>query len=77
MKEFFKEHSHLELSLQHISVGPFKGCWRIRIYNKTWDPTRTDPVFEHYVTDELIERCVLDFETVIMTPILNWWEEES
>lgn len=72
IKKFFSEHSHLKLSLQQL--GLFGGGWRIQIYNTTWD-SGFEPIFEHYILNKDIDKLNVDFETVIMTPIINWWEE--
>ena len=69
IKEFFKEHDHLRFALQHLSI--FDGGWEIRIYNTTYD-FGIDPIFEHYIVDEELERLNVDFETAIMTPVINW-----
>ena len=72
IEKFFREHSHLKLSLQHLGVHG--GSWRIQIYNTTLD-FGIDPIFEHYITDETIKNLNIDFETVIMSPIINWLED--
>lgn len=74
IKEFFKEHDYLKLCLQHMDLDG--GCWRIQIYNTTWNVF--DPIFKHYISDYKIDNLVdeISFETVIMTPILDWWEKQ-
>lgn len=75
LKDFFKEHGYLCLSLQHLDLHG--GGWRIQIYNTTWDVF--DPIFKHYILDSEIDALVddIDFETVIMTAILSWWKGEN
>lgn len=72
IKKFFREHSHLKLALQQL--GLFGGGWRIQVYNTTWD-CGVEPIFEHYITNEDLDKLKVDFETAIMTPIINWWED--
>lgn len=72
IKQFFKENSHLKLGLQQLGV--FGGGWKIQVYNTTWD-FGVDPIFEHYILNEEIDKLNVDFETAIMTPIINWWED--
>lgn len=72
LNDFFKKNGHLKLGLQHLDLNG--GVWRIQIYNTTYD-FGIEPVFEHLISDAEVETCVLDFETVIMTPILNWWKD--
>jgi hypothetical protein len=74
MEAFFTTNSHLKLSLQHLDL--FGGCWKIQIYNTTIDYACMEPIFEHLVTDDLVKNCKVSFETLIMTPILNWWEDK-
>ena len=45
----------------------------INVYNTTYDII--DPIFEHFITDFELERLNVDFETAIMTPIINWWKD--
>lgn len=75
IKEFFEEHAHLRLSLQYSAwLNSDDSGWKIQIYNTTFD-CGVEPIFKHYITDETINKLLVDFETAIMTPILNWWEE--
>lgn len=74
IEKFFREHSHLKLSLQQL--GLFGGGWQIEIYNTTWDGG-IEPIFRHYIMNETIENLNVDFETIIMTPIINWWEDNE
>ena len=72
IKDFFKKNSHLKLGLQHLDL--LGGGWKIEIYNTTYD-FGIDPIFEHYIVDEELERLNVDFETAIMTPVINWKED--
>ena len=72
IKEFFKDHDHLRFTLQHLDI--FDGGWEIRIYNTTYD-FGIEPIFEHYILDEELESLNVDFETAIMTPVINWKED--
>lgn len=74
IKDFFKEHGHLKLSLQHLRL--YGGGWMIEVYNTTWN--HTTPVFKHYILDEELDNLneAIDFETAIMTPIASWWDEQ-
>lgn len=73
IKYFFKKHDYLKLDLQHLGLQG--GGWMIKIYNTTWN--HTTPVFKHYILDEEIDALVgsITFEVIIMTPILEWWNE--
>lgn len=72
IKDFFEKHDCLRLSLQHQSQ-PFDGYWCIRIYNTTAD--LVTPIFQYNVLDCEFENANVDFETIIMTVILNWYEK--
>lgn len=75
IKEFFKKHTHLKLSLQYgYFLGLGDGVWKIEIYNTTY-ASRLEPVFIYYIGDETMDTLLVDFETAIMTPIIDWWEE--
>ena len=69
IKEFLKNNSHLKLGLQHLGV--YGGGWKIQIYNTTYD-SGIEPIFEYYILDEELEQINVDFETAIMTPVINW-----
>lgn len=70
IKEFFKEHDNLKLDLQHY---PFiGGCWTILIYDTT--KYSLEPIFKRTIVDEEIDKLNLDFETIIMTHVEEWWE---
>ena len=69
IKEFFKKNSHLKLGLQHL--GLYGGGWKIEVYNTTYD-FGIEPIFEHYILDEELESLNVDFETAIMTPVIDW-----
>ena len=73
IKEFFEEHDYLCFKLQHI--GRHGGGWLIRIYNTTLDLGCTEPIYEHIVLDFEINNSNVDFETIIMDPVINWWKD--
>ena len=72
IKEFFKKNSHLKLGLKYL--GLYGGGWKIEVYNTAYD-FRIGPIFEHYILDEELESLNVDFETAIMTPVVNWKED--
>lgn len=72
LKEFFEDHDHLCFRLQR--TGRHGGGWLIRIYNTTLDLGCTEPIYEHIVLDSEINNSNVDFETIIMTPVINWWD---
>lgn len=72
IKEFFNKNTHLKLSLQHVGING--GGFEIKVYNTTWDYCFS-PIFMHFVSDFDIEHLKVDFETIIMTPIINWWDD--
>lgn len=71
IKDFLKRYGRYKLSIQHLDK--LGGCWKIQIYNTTYDVF--EPVFDHYITDEEVDNLNIDFETIITTIILNWWED--
>ena len=71
MKEFLRKYDWLKITVQHFDLHG--GVWKIEVYNTTWD--LFEPVFKHYITDQMVNNVNLDFETIIMTPVLNWWDE--
>ena len=72
LKEFFENHDHLCFRLQR--TGRHGGGWLIWIYNTTLDLGCTEPIYEHIVLDSEINNSNVDFETIIMTPVINWWD---
>ena len=72
IKEFFKKNSQLKLGLQHL--GLYGGGWKIEVYNTAY-AFGIEPIFEHYILDEELESLNVDFETAIMTPVINWKED--
>ena len=71
IKEFFKDHDHLRFTLQHLDI--FDGGWEIRIYNTTY-AFGVDPIYTHFIEDKEIDELNVDFDTAIMTPVINWWK---
>ena len=71
IKEFFEKNTHLKFAIQHLGIHG--GGFMINVYNTTYDII--DPIFEHFITDFELERLNVDFETAIMTPIINWWKD--
>ena len=71
IREFFKEHDHLRFTLQHLDI--FDGGWEIRIYNTTYD-FGFEPIYTHFIEDKEMDALNVDFETAIMTPIINWYK---
>lgn len=72
IKKFLEEHTHLKLAIQHLGI--YGGGFMVQVYNTTWD-SGYEPIHEHFISDFEIEHLRVDFETAIMTPIVNWWEE--
>ena len=73
MKDFLKENTHLRISIQHL--GLFGGGFEVKVHNTTHDILGY--IFRHFITDEELESLNVDFETAIMTPIVNWWKETN
>lgn len=71
IKEFFEKNTHLKLGLQHVGVNG--GGFEVKVYNTTWDCF--SPIFMHFISDSDIQNMNVDFETLIMTPIINWWDD--
>lgn len=75
VKQFLDTNTQFKLSIQHL--GLFGGCFKIQLYNTTYDYFCENPVFEHYILDFDIKNLAVDFETVIMTPIVAWFEDSK
>lgn len=71
IKEFLKEHPFLRLEIVYID-GFWENGWQIRLYD---DRTRI-MLFSHKILATAIENLNVDFETAIMTPIINWYEQQ-
>ena len=33
-----------------------------------------DPIYTHFIKDKEIDELNVDFDTAIMTPVINWWK---
>lgn len=75
IKEFFEEHDHLCLKLQHIRR--YGGGWLIKIYNTTLDFGCRESIYDHIILDSEFNGSNVDFETVIMAPIIDWWNNSE
>lgn len=71
IKEFLKEHPFFRLEIVYID-GFWENGWQIRLYD---DRTRI-MLFSHKILATAIESLNVDFETAIMTPIINWYEQQ-
>lgn len=71
IKDFLEKNTHLKIAIQHLGIHG--GGFMVEVYNTTYDPF--EPIHKHFVTDFEIERSRADFETMIMVPIENWWED--
>lgn len=72
IKEFLKEHPFFRLEIVYID-GFWENGWQIRLYD---DRTRI-MLFSHKILATAIENLNVDFETAIMTPIINWYEQQT
>lgn len=72
-KKFLEEHTQFKLAIQHLGING--GGFKIQLYNTTWDYTCTEAAYEHFISDFELANLRVDFETAIMIPIINWWEE--
>ena len=70
MKEFLKKYGWLKITIQHLDLHG--GGWQIEVHNTTYD--LFEPIFKHYVTDMEMDNLNVAFETVVMTPIISWWD---
>ena len=74
LKKFLEEHDcHLKIAIQHLGI--FGGGFNIQVYNTTCDYLCQEPIFEHFISDEDIAKLNVDFDTAIMIPIENWWND--
>ena len=71
IKEFFENHDHLCFKLQHI--GRYGGAWKIQICNSTLELGCSEPIYAHIILDSDIKDSNADFETMIMAPVIRWW----
>lgn len=70
LEEFLKTHSHLSIKFSyHRARGYY---WMIQIFNTTFD--LCTPIFEYKMTAEELDNLNVDFETALMTPVVNWWD---
>lgn len=72
IKDFLKEHSQFRIAIQHLGI--YDGGFQIRLYNTTYD-SGFEPVFIHFIQDNDIDALNVDFETIILTPIINWLDD--
>lgn len=70
LEEFLKTHSHLRIKFSyHRAKGNY---WMVQIFNTTFD--LGTPIFEYKMTAEELDQLNVDFETALMTPVVNWWD---
>lgn len=70
IRQFLKDHPYLSVKISYFtSLG---GRWVIQIYNSTFD--RCIPIFEYTLLEEELNDLNVVFETALMTPVLNWWD---
>lgn len=72
IKKFLEEHTQFKIAIQHLGING--GGFMVQLYNTTWDYTCEKPAYEHFISDFELANLRVDFETAIMTPIINWWE---
>lgn len=75
IKEFFEKYDHLCFKLQHDSR--YGGGWLMQIYNTTLDFGCKEPIFQQRILDSEFNDSNADFETVIMIPVINWWNNHE
>lgn len=70
-KEFLKKYTHLKIAMQHLEIHG--GGYQIEVYNTTWNSI--EPVFKYFISDMEIDKLKVNYETAIMVPIINWYED--
>lgn len=68
IKEFLEKYDWMRLYIQHLGING--GGFKVSLYNTTY--SFAEPVFEHFINDEDLSNLRVDFETAIMTPVVNW-----
>lgn len=73
LKEFLQKHTHLSVKFSYSNNSlQFGSYWIIQIFNNTFD--LCTPIFEYKMTAKELDNINVDFETALMTPVVNWWD---
>ena len=66
--EFLKKNPQYKLVEQYKEN--FGGGILVEIYDTTW--TLITPIFRHLISQFDLDNLKVDYETIVMAPILNW-----
>lgn len=76
LKEFLQKHTHLSVKFSYVgglnNHWTPSNYWVIQVFNNTFD--LCTPIFEYTMTAEELDKLNVDFETALITPIVNWWD---
>ena len=67
-QEFLSTYTHYKIVEQY--KNELGGGILIEIYDTTW--TLITPIFRHFISQFDLDNLKVDYETMVMTPILNW-----
>lgn len=67
-KEFLSTYTHYKIVEQY--KNELGGGILIEVYDTTW--TLMAPIFRHFISQFDLDNLKVDYETTVMTPILNW-----
>lgn len=70
LKKFLQTHTHLSVKIMYFASQG--GYWSIQVFNQTFD--FYTPIFEYKMLANELDNLNVDFETALMTPVVNWWD---
>ena len=68
-QEFLSTHTNYKIVEQY--KNELGGGILVEIYDTTW--TLITPIFRHFISQFDLDNSLLDYEHLVMTPILNWY----
>ena len=69
-KEFLYKYKNLKISERYWDYGP--GIL-VQVYDTSIEPYNL--VFEHFISKFDLDNLKVDYETIVMTPIITWCKE--
>ena len=67
-QEFLSTYTHYKIVEQY--KNEFGGGILIEVYDTTW--TLMAPIFRHFISQFDLDNSLLDYEHLVMIPIINW-----
>lgn len=71
IKKFLSKYTQFAIKIQRLDSN--NKNWKVDLYDKTYSPYK--PVFTHCISDATADAFSGKFETLVMAPIENWYEE--